>query len=457
MAGRVWVESDDGRGSTFHFTARFGLSRDSVSRHPPTDLARLKGLPVLVVDDNATNRRILQELLTGWGMKPSLVEGGREALAAMRKMCYNEYPFTIVLLDNMMPEMDGFMLAEEIRRQPGLAGSTLMMLSSADRRDNAARCRDLGVTTYLTKPIKRAELLNAILTAVAGPGDEKHGVATGKRRSLGMSERRLSLLLTEDNVVNQKLAVRLLEKRGHSVVVVGNGREALEALERQAFDVVLMDVQMPEMDGFEATAAIRAREKVTGSHVPIVAMTAHAMKGDRERCLDVGMDGYISKPLQPSELFEAVEGFVRRAAVEPPCGKAAAGSDGPAEFDVTVALRGVGGDQELLKEIIDIYLVEGPRWMAEIGAAVKRQDAATLQRVAHTLKGTVSAFGAAKVCELAQRLEDMGRHANVEGAEEVRAKLDSAVARLLPALSSFRTGATVDDSAREPGGNVVGS
>jgi two-component system, sensor histidine kinase and response regulator len=381
-----------------------------------------------------------------------LVESGRVALAAMHRAAADGEPFSLVLLDNMMPEMDGFMLAEEIQRQPGLAGSTLMMLSSADRRDNAARCRDLGVTTYLTKPIKRAELLNAILTAVAGPGDEKQRVATGTRGTLGTSERRLSLLLTEDNVVNQKLAVRLLEKRGHSVVVAGNGREALEALERQAFDVVLMDVQMPEMDGFEATAAIRAREKVTGSHVPIVAMTAHARKGDRERCLDVGMDGYISKPLQPSELFEAVESFVRRAAVEPPCHKAATGSDGPAEFDETVALRGVGGDQELLKEIIDIYLAEGPRWMAEIGVAVKRQDAATLQRVAHTLKGTVSAFGAAKVCELAQRLEDMGRNANVEGAEDVRAKLEAAVARLLPALSSFRMGAAVGGSVTEPVG-----
>jgi PAS domain S-box-containing protein len=441
MAGRVWVESEDGRGSTFHFTARFGLSKDCVSRQPPADMARLKGLPVLVVDDNPTNRRILQELLTGWGMKPSLVPGGHPALAAMRNMCDEGEPFPLVLLDNMMPEMDGFMLAEEIQRQPGLAGSTLMMLSSADRRDNAARCRDLGVTTYLTKPIKRAELLHAILTAVAGPGEEKPRMAPGKRRTLGTSERRLSLLLTEDNVVNQKLAVRLLEKRGHAVVVAGNGREALAALERQVFDVVLMDVQMPEMDGFEATAAIRAREQVTGNHVPIVAMTAHAMKGDRERCLDVGMDGYISKPLQPSELFEAVESFVRPAAVEPPCGKAAPGSDGPAEFDARVALRGVGGDQELLKEIIDIYLAEGPRWMAEIGGAVKRQDAATLQRVAHTLKGTASGFGAAQVSELAQRLEDMGRNANLEGAVEVRAQLDAAVARLLPALSSFRRGA----------------
>jgi PAS domain S-box-containing protein len=436
MGGRVWVESDAGRGSTFQFTARFGLSEGPAPRQAPVELARVRGLPALVVDDNATNRLILNDLLTHWGMAPTLVASGREALTAMHRAAADGEPFSLVLLDNMMPEMDGFMLAEEIHRHPGLAGSTLMMLSSADRRDNAARCRELGVTTYLTKPIKRAELLHAIMTAVDGPAGGKVRVATGARSAIGPSDRGLRLLLTEDNAVNQKLALRLLEKRGHKVVVASNGREALEALEGQAFDVVLMDVQMPEMDGFEATTAIRAKEKTTGGHVPIVAMTAHAMKGDRERCLQVGMDGYISKPLQPTELFEAVEGL---AAAGAPCGGLVipAGNAGPV-FDAEFAMRSVGGDRELLKELIGLYFAECPRWLTEIGASVARGEAATLRRMAHTLKGTMSTFGATEACALAQRLEDMGRSECLQGGQEVCAALAEALARLGPALSAFR-------------------
>ncbi|MCH5374659.1 MAG: response regulator, partial [Planctomycetes bacterium] len=293
MGGRVWVESAEGEGSRFHFTARFGLSKNPVPRQAPVELARAKGLPILVVDDNATNRRILQEQLTSWGMKPTVVEGGAEALVAMRQAHQDGEPFAIVLLDNMMPEMDGFMLVEEIHRHPELVGSTLMMLSSADRREDAERCRQMGVNAYLCKPIKRAELLNAIVGSVDASSSERLLGATGTRRGISPGDTCLHVLLTEDNAVNQKLAMRLLEKRGHSVTVTTNGREALEALRHHDFDVVLMDVQMPEMDGFEATKAIRAGEQQTGEHIPIVAMTAHAMKGDREKCLEVGMDGYI--------------------------------------------------------------------------------------------------------------------------------------------------------------------
>jgi PAS domain S-box-containing protein len=309
MGGRVWVESKEGQGSTFHFTALFGLSRNPAPRLATADLSRLKDLPVLVVDDNATNRRILHELLTQWGTRPTSVEDGRRALSAMRQAADEGRPFAVVLLDHMMPEMDGLTLAELIQRNPSLAGSVLMMISSADRRETAARCRERGVTTYLTKPIKRAELLNALMTSVS-TAFAQPARPPAPRRSFAPCGRGLRLLLAEDNAVNQKLAVRLLEKRGHTVVVVGNGKEALAALEGGPFDAVLMDVMMPEMDGFEATATIRARERVSGDHVPIVAMTAHAMKGDRERCLEVGMDGYISKPLQPGELFETVERVV---------------------------------------------------------------------------------------------------------------------------------------------------
>ena len=302
MEGRAWVESAEGQGSTFHFTARFGLAPHPAPRAAPVDMARLQGLPVLVVDDNSTNRRILHELLAGWGTRPAVVESGQAALEAMRQAADAGHPYSVVLLDHMMPEMDGLMLAERIQADPRLTGAMLMMLSSADRPETAARCRERGVASYLTKPVKRAELLSALMRAVGAAARP----AAAPRRFVPCGHS-LRLLLAEDNAVNQKLAVRLLEKRGHSVKVVGNGKEAVAALEAEAFDVVLMDVQMPEMDGLEATAAIRAREKASGERVPIVALTAHAMKGDREQCMAVGMDGYVSKPLQPGELFDTIE------------------------------------------------------------------------------------------------------------------------------------------------------
>lgn len=313
MDGQVWVESEEAKGSTFHFTGRFGVSRKPPARQAPADLTRLKDLSVLVVDDNSTNRCFLQVLLTKWGMRPTLVEGGSQALDAMQRATESGRPFSIVLLDHMMPEMDGLMLADQIQRNPRLAGCVLMMLSSADRRETAARCRERGVNTYLTKPVKRTELLNALVTA-AGAFSPAAAQPPLPRNGIVSCERGLNLLLAEDNAINQKLAVRLLEKRGHKVRVVGNGKEALQVLFGEVsspktvrFDVVLMDVMMPEMDGFETTTVIRNREKNTGNHIPIIAMTAHAMKGDRERCLEVGMDGYVSKPLQSSELFDTVE------------------------------------------------------------------------------------------------------------------------------------------------------
>ncbi len=426
MGGRVWVESEPGEGSTFHFTVRLGLSSSIVPSRVPADLARLRGLPVLVVDDNATNRRILGDMLRHWDIAPVLVESGRQALAALHAAADAGKPFPLVLLDNMMPEMDGFMLAEEIVRHPGLARSTLMMLSSADRHKDIARCRDSGIQTYLTKPIKRAELQAAILSALGGaPVHEMHGA----RRAVTAGARSLRVLLTEDNVVNQKLAVRLLEKRGHSIVVAGNGREALEVLARESFDVVLMDVQMPEMDGFEATRRIRERERTTGDHVPIIAMTAHAMKGDRERCLEEGMDGYISKPLQPSELFESVESL---AAVARPEAKPTASS-----FDASLALRSVGGDRELLGEIIEAFLEDCPRLTAELAAALQRGDAPVARRAAHTLKGSLATLGGCEASSLAQKIETLAQQGNcsLDGmCSELLASLD----RLTPALAEFR-------------------
>jgi two-component system sensor histidine kinase/response regulator len=307
MGGRMWVESTVDQGSTFHFTVRFGLSTSPAVQQLPVELDALQDLPVLVVDDNATNRYILYEVLTNWHMIPTLVDSGRAALAALEQAWQVGEPFALVLLDAMMPEMDGFTLAEQIMQRPEWAEATLMMLSSAGQHADAARCRALGITSCLTKPIKQAELLTAIMTVLGAAARNAERSPLATRQALGTSQRRLRILVAEDSPVNQKVVIRLLEKWGHTVVVVQNGREALAALDEQRFDAVLMDIQMPEMDGFEATAARRAQEGATGTHVPIIAMTAHAMQGDRERCLEAGMDGYVAKPIRAKELFEALE------------------------------------------------------------------------------------------------------------------------------------------------------
>ncbi len=310
MGGHVWVESKVGEGSTFHFTVTLGLQREPVRGPLAKETVDLCDLPVLVVDDNATNRFILQAMLRHWQMRPTVVDGSRAAMCALEQAKDGGRCFPLILLDAQMPEMDGFALAECIKDNPGLAGATIMMLTSAGQRGDAARCRDLGISAYLIKPIRQSELLEAILVALTKASAKQTHPVLVTRYSLREHRPRLEILLAEDNAVNQALAVRLLEKRGHSVTVATDGREALAALEKQTFQLILMDVQMPGMDGLEATAAIRAREKLTGKRLPIVAMTAHAMKGDEERCLTAGMDAYIAKPIRAAELFRVIEGLV---------------------------------------------------------------------------------------------------------------------------------------------------
>jgi signal transduction histidine kinase/DNA-binding response OmpR family regulator len=309
MGGRVWLESELGKGSCFHFTAQVGIARSAAATEP-VEQAMLTGLPALVVDDNPTNRRILGEMLERWGMKPVLAANAEEALATLHAAQRSATSFALLLTDGNMPGIDGFTLVERLRQEANLRQPTIMMLTSAGRRGEAARCRELGIAAYLIKPVSQSELLDAILRVLATkvPPTDERGLVT--RHSLREGRRSLRILLAEDNAVNQRLAARLLEKRGHTVAVTANGREAVEAFSRQKFDLVMMDVQMPEMDGFEATAAIRTRENGTGVHIPIIAMTAHAMTGDRERCLAAGMDGYVSKPIQPQELFAAIDGLV---------------------------------------------------------------------------------------------------------------------------------------------------
>jgi signal transduction histidine kinase/CheY-like chemotaxis protein len=305
MKGRIWVESEAGNGSTFHFTAEFAISSKPSGRSA-TQPEQLYGRPVLVVDDNYTNRRVIMGMVTRWGMKPTAVDGGRAALRELEKAKIAGTPFPLILLDGQMPEMDGFALAKRIQNDPGLAGATIMMLTSADHIGNVARCRDLGISAYLIKPIRESDLLKSICQVFEVPASSGASkIAVPDTASIEPDG--LRILLAEDNVVNQTVAVRLLEKRGYLVTVAPDGKAALAALEKDRFDVVLMDIQMPELDGLEATAKIRDAERSAGGHIPIIAMTAHALKGDLERCLSAGMDRYLSKPIRSSELFAAIE------------------------------------------------------------------------------------------------------------------------------------------------------
>jgi two-component system, sensor histidine kinase and response regulator len=305
MGGRLWVESKPGKGSTFHFTARFAVASVPV-RVEPLDTVALKGMAVLVVDDNATNRQILDAMLRAWLMEPVLAESGEAALSAMEEHAAFGNAFPLVLIDAQMPEMDGFMLAEKIKQNPKLATATITMLTSIGHRGDAARCQELGIAAYLVKPIRQSELLWAILEALGKPSGRQERLPLVTRHSLRETHKAAHILLAEDNVVNRMLVIRLLEKRGLQVTAAGNGKEVLAALEKKSFDLVLMDVQMPEMDGLEATVLIREKEKETGEHLPIIALTAYAMKGDEERCRAAGVDDYATKPIQPQELFETI-------------------------------------------------------------------------------------------------------------------------------------------------------
>jgi signal transduction histidine kinase/DNA-binding response OmpR family regulator/HPt (histidine-containing phosphotransfer) domain-containing protein len=448
MGGRVWVESEVGAGSTFHFT----ITLKKHSGPTPkllTGRVDLERLPVLVVDDNATNRAMLEEILTNWRMRPNTVSNGISAVAAMKRAVAEADPFPLVLLDALMPDMDGFAIAKQIKLDPELAGATIMMLSSADSTGDASRCRKLGIACYLRKPITQSELFDAILTAMGSEPFEEPESPHTVLADATQGQQSLRVLLAEDNEVNQQLAIKTLKKRGHTVVVACNGREALAALERESVDLILMDIQMPEMDGFAATAAIRDREKVSGGHVPIVALTAHAMKGDRERCLAAGMDAYVSKPLRVKELFDAITRVLpvvdEVVTVQVSNGNPTAnGESTVGAFNLAEALGGIEGDRRLFGEMIGLFLEQAQKLLPEIRRAGERGDGEALERFAHMLGGSLGTFAAGPATAAALRLELMGRENDFGLTEESLADLEHKVARLRLALQTFR----VEDAPR---------
>jgi signal transduction histidine kinase/DNA-binding response OmpR family regulator len=443
MGGRMWLESEVGKGSTFHLTANFGRQKGPAARHMAIKPSTLRNMPVLIVDDNATNRRIFHDVLTNWGMTPTGVDGGQAGLDALEKAVASGEPFPLILLDAMMPHMDGFTFAKRVMDDPRFDGTTILLLSSACQRGDAIHCRELGIAAYLTKPVKQSDLLDSILMTMFTPTRTEAQPVLMTQHTL-REQRHLGVLLAEDNVVNQKVAVNLMERTGHTVSIACNGKEAVEAWRIGAFDLILMDVQMPVMDGMAATAVIRKEEGTSGRHVPIIAVTAHALSGDRQRFLNAGMDGYVPKPIRAEQLNQEMARLMAPqvpSLVSAPSGELARvpphkETSPEIVLDSQELLNQLAGERHALREIVELSQMECPRLCAEIRAALERGSVKDVERAAHSLKGTLGSIAAYPAHAAASRVEEVARDGNLYGLTTTVTELEDTMQQLQAVLAA---------------------
>jgi two-component system, sensor histidine kinase and response regulator len=424
MHGQIGIESEAGKGTTFHFTARFKLQPKPAADRRQSQQDYLQGLRLLVVDDNETNRFILQEITNVWGMKPAVASGVDEAIAILEQAKAGGQPIELVLTDMYMPRRDGFALIEWLRGRPEYADVRVMILSSGPTAEHRARAREMQVVSYLTKPVRQSTLFDAIATAI-GPAGATAPAAAAAAVEQNHAVRPLQILLAEDNPVNQMTATTMFEKLGHAVVVANDGRQALAKLNEQKFDIVFMDVQMPEMDGVTATGEIRKSENLTGRHIPIVAMTAHAMKGDKEKCLEAGMDDYVSKPIRRKDLADVIARIVARFLTEVPANgqsTAASATDAhegdPMILDEAALLEECDNDKGMLRRMVEIFDRDARERLPRLREAVRTGAAVTVNQEAHALKGGIGTFYAKAAYDTAYALEKMGADGNLSNDAE---------------------------------------
>ncbi len=419
MGGRVWLESELGKGSSFHFT----ITLEKPERHPaliPAVTTDLLEVPVLIVDDNPASQRILQDMARDWGMDATVADSASKAIQAIGEVSGTDLMYRLIIVDARMPGTDGFELIEQIQKKFGSSVPMLMMLTSADQSRDVRRCRELGVRAYILKPVRKSELLAACLAVLGDATKLLSGESALKSRP-SATPTGTRILLVEDNPVNQRVAARMMESQGHFVRIAGDGGEALSILSQEEFDLIFMDIQMPGIDGLNATRTIRERERQTGGHVPIVAMTAHAMRGDEERCIEAGMDGYLSKPVSGKAIAQAIQKFARIPNSDAPIRQQAAAK--VMTWNPALALERIEGDQDLLVELMQIFLEETPKQLTALDTAVATMNFEEIGRIAHTLKGELGYLALSEAAEKAKQLEAHAQSQKSKGLSNAIASL----------------------------------
>lgn len=435
MGGEISVESKPGRGSTFQFTANFAVSNKPVRRRWQSALDESAGARVLVVDDNPINIQILREMISSCGLDVSTADSGDQALASLKRAAAEQSPFSVLVSDVHMPQMDGITLAEKIRADQTISDTPIALLTSSAGPGDTQRFKDLNISARLLKPVRQSELLEAIIGALDPRNlvEQRHsGPENGLERKA--SRQHLRVLLAEDSEPNQKLALAILDSKGYQTVVAQTGREAVAAVAAQDFDVVLMDIQMPEMDGYQATAAIREHDQKLGIHTPIIALTAHALEGNREKCLNAGMDGYASKPIRPEIVFDEIDRVLADLQKNPSSEQV---EQRPEENEIpwNELLAAVGGNEETLREIVQAYSAEITQVVPAITEAMNSVDAKLLCASAHKLKSALRFFQQTHAVELAQRMENRGAAGDLTGGESDWMELQHLVTHLQAALA----------------------